>query len=112
MGAIPITPAKQKEVEFMRYINRDILAKMIYRNKKIPKTLAEEIVKYIFDEFQKTLVEDGEIDIAKFGKFYCKDRSPRKGINPNTGEEIFIGKRLTPKFKTSSALTNAINHRK
>lgn len=60
------------------------------------------------DAFIKTVEEavakGDEVRIPGFGVFEVKDRSARKGRNPQTGEEIEIPARKTVVFRTGSEL--------
>jgi len=69
-----------------------------------------EIVETVFDLI-KTTLEDGEkIKIAGFGNFVVKEKSTRRGRNPQTGDEIEISARRILTFKPSQVLKNAINN--
>jgi integration host factor subunit alpha len=58
----------------------------------------------------KTTLERGEkIKIAGFGNFVVKDKSTRRGRNPQTGDEIEISSRRILTFKPSQVLKSSIN---
>jgi integration host factor subunit alpha len=58
----------------------------------------------------KTTLEQGEkIKIAGFGNFVVKDKSTRRGRNPQTGDEIEITSRRILTFKPSQVLKSSIN---
>jgi len=58
----------------------------------------------------KFTLERGEkIKIAGFGNFVVKDKSTRRGRNPQTGEEIEITSRRILTFKPSQVLKSSIN---
>jgi DNA-binding protein HU-beta len=59
-----------------------------------------------------TLAEDGHVDITGFGKFAVKTRAGRKGVNPQTGEEIQIASSRIPGFKASKNLKEKVRHLK
>ena len=54
------------------------------------KREAKELVDSLFDHI-KDLLEDGqEVKLSGFGNFQLKDKSPRPGRNPRTGEDVEI----------------------
>jgi integration host factor subunit alpha len=86
------------------------LIESIYLKTGFSKKDSAEIVETVFDLIKDTL-EDGEkIKIAGFGNFVVKEKSTRRGRNPQTGEEIEISARRILTFKPSQVLKNAINN--
>lgn len=58
----------------------------------------------------KSTLENGEhIKIAGFGKFTVKEKRPRKGRNPQTGESLILDGRRVLTFKPSNILRDAVN---
>jgi len=85
------------------------LVESIYQKTGFSKKDSAEIVETVFDLIKSTL-EDGEkIKIAGFGNFVVKEKSTRRGRNPQTGEEIEISSRRILTFKPSQVLKSAIN---
>jgi len=85
------------------------LIESIYLKTGFSKKESAEIVETVFDLI-KTTLEDGEkIKIAGFGNFVVKEKSTRRGRNPQTGDEIEISARKILTFKPSQVLKNAIN---
>jgi integration host factor subunit alpha len=64
----------------------------------------------VFDLIKDTLENGEKIKIAGFGNFVVKDKSTRRGRNPQTGEEIKISSRRILTFKPSQVLKASINH--
>ncbi len=82
----------------------------VYRNiEGISKQEAQELVEIILEIIKETLEEGEDVKIAGFGKFQLRDKHPRKGRNPQTGEEITITSRRVLTFKPSPVLKAAIN---
>ncbi len=52
----------------------------------------------------KELASGGEVNITGFGALRVKERAPRRGINPKTGESIEIAASKGISFKAGSAL--------
>ncbi len=85
------------------------LIESVYLKTGFSKKESAEIVEMVFDLIKNTL-EDGEkIKIAGFGNFVVKEKSTRRGRNPQTGEEIEISSRRILTFKPSQVLKASIN---
>jgi nucleoid DNA-binding protein len=50
----------------------------------------KEIVQWTFEAIIDTLVEEGRIELRKFGVFEVKQRKPRKARNPRTGHPVSV----------------------
>ena len=86
------------------------LIESIYLKTGFSKKDSAEIVETVFDLIKDTLEEGEKIKIAGFGNFVVKEKSTRRGRNPQTGEEIEISARRILTFKPSQVLKNAINN--
>ncbi|HKA55412.1 MAG TPA: integration host factor subunit alpha [Candidatus Binatia bacterium] len=85
------------------------IVERIYEKVGFSKKEATDVVESIF-EIIKTHLEQGEkIKISGFGNFVLNTKRPRKGRNPQTGEEIVISGRRVLSFKPSPVLKKAIN---
>lgn len=72
------------------------------------KREAREIVDMFFEELTSTL-ESGEfVRISGLGRFELRDKKPRTGRNPKTGEEIPITPRRVVTFKAGQKLKSKI----
>lgn len=88
------------------------LVEDIYLKTGFSKKESAEIVEMVFD-LMKTTLESGEkIKLAGFGNFVVKEKSTRKGRNPQTGDEIEICSRRILTFKPSQVLKAAINEKR
>lgn len=87
----------------------DIVA-CIYEKVGFPKKEATEIVEAAF-EIIKSCLENGEkVKISGFGNFVINSKKPRKGRNPQTGDQIVIVARKVLTFKPSQILKKTINN--
>jgi len=85
------------------------IVERIYEKIGFSKKESAELVDMVFDILKETL-EDGEkIKIAGFGNFVVKEKSDRRGRNPQTGQEITISARKILTFKPSQVLKASIN---
>jgi len=73
------------------------------------KLEAAEIVESIFEHIKGTLGSGENVKISGFGNFVLRDKKPRRGRNPQTGEAMEITGRRVMSFKVSQVLKDALN---
>jgi integration host factor subunit alpha len=86
----------------------DIVEK-VYLKTGFSKKESAEIVEKVFDLVKTTVAKGEKIKLAGFGNFVVKEKSTRRGRNPQTGQEIEISSRRILTFKPSQVLKAAIN---
>ncbi len=86
----------------------ELVAKMAEKS-GLTKKDAEKAVNAFFSSVEEALVADDKVQIIGFGTFEVKERSARKGRNPQTGKEIDIPASKNPVFKAGKALKDAVN---
>ncbi|MDY0163721.1 HU family DNA-binding protein [Desulfobotulus sp.] len=69
---------------------------------------AQAAVDCVFATITKALADNEPVTLVGFGTFKAMERQARKGRNPQTGEEIEIGARKTPKFIPGKALKDSM----
>lgn len=69
----------------------------------------ERIVATIFDEIADALAEGKRVELRGFGAFSVKDREPRTGRNPRTGDPVTVEAKRVPFFKTGKQLHERLN---
>lgn len=85
------------------------IVERIYEKVGFSKKEATDVVESIF-EIIKGRLENGEkVKISGFGNFVINAKRPRKGRNPQTGEEIVISGRRVLSFRPSPVLKKSIN---
>ncbi len=72
---------------------------------------SSEIVELIFDSIKDTLKRGEKIKISGFGNFVVRQKRPRVGRNPQTGQEIEITARRVLTFKPSQVLKTQLNNK-
>ena len=70
---------------------------------------SEIIVETIFDSVVKSLRAGDKIEIRGFGSFRTRQRKPRIGRNPKTGERVDVPAKKIPYFKPSKELKDLVN---
>ena len=76
--------------------------------RELSKKDAAKAVDAVFDSVMDSLKKGEKVQIIGFGNFEVRDRSARKGRNPQTGEEIEIPASKVPAFKAGKALKEIV----
>ena len=86
------------------------LVDLIHKDAGVPsRKEAIEVVDGLLEIICSTLETGEMVKIAGFGNFVVKEKKPRRGRNPQTGEEITIGGRSILTFKPSDKLKEKMN---
>jgi len=85
------------------------IIEQIYEKVGFSKKESAEIVELVFDLMKDTLEKGEKIKISGFGNFVVRQKRPRIGRNPQTGEEIEISARRVLTFRPSQVLKAALN---
>ena len=72
------------------------------------KREAKELVDLLFNEIKNLLSEGQEVKLSGFGNFQLRDKSPRPGRNPRTGEDVEISARRVVTFKSGQKLKESV----
>lgn len=81
----------------------------LYEKVGFSKKEAADLVEMVFDLIKDTLSRGEKIKISGFGNFVVRDKKPRTGRNPQTGEAIKITQRRVLTFKPSQVLRSEVN---
>jgi integration host factor subunit beta len=71
----------------------------------------EKIVNAILDEISGAMERGDRVELRGFGAFSVKDRDPRNGRNPRTGEPVSVDGKKVPFFKTGKDLRKRLNEK-
>ena len=72
------------------------------------KREAKELVDMLFNDIKNLLSEGHEVKLSGFGNFQLRDKSPRPGRNPRTGEDVEISARRVVTFKSGQKLKESV----
>jgi integration host factor subunit alpha len=86
----------------------DIITR-IYEKVGFSKKDATDVVEATFDIIKGCLERAEKVKISGFGNFVVNTKRPRKGRNPQTGDEIVIVGRKVLTFKASQILKKGLN---
>ena len=85
------------------------LAAAIAEAADLNKEQAGNVLNAILEEITNALAREETVSLIGFGTFSCRQRSARKGKNPQTGAEIDIPASTSVGFKPGKALKDAVN---
>ncbi len=85
------------------------IVERIYEKIGFSKKEANDVVESIFGVIKSRLETGEKVKISGFGNFVVNQKRPRKGRNPQTGEEITITGRRVLTFKGSQVLKKSMN---
>lgn len=88
----------------------DLIEKVANRLPTLAAKDVEVIVNTIFDSMTDSLAKGSRIEIRGFGSFEVRQRSPRQGRNPKTGQNVQVGRRRVPFFKVGKELKEKVNN--
>lgn len=90
-------------------MNKTELVESIAQKTGLSKKDSESALNAFLDTVKETLKNDDKIQLVGFGSFEVRTRAARKGINPQTKEQIKIPASKAPVFKAGKALKNEVN---
>ncbi len=90
-------------------LTRKEIGEAIHEKLGYPKSSCIKLVDHFLSTMKSTLIDGESIKLVHFGTFNVKDKKPRRGRNPQTGEEIIIKERQMINFRPSKKLRQQIN---
>ena len=90
-------------------IKSELVQIIASRNPHLYQRDVETIVNAIFDEITQALCDGNRVELRGFGAFSIKNRPPRAGRNPRTGESVAVEEKWVPFFKTGKELRERLN---
>lgn len=90
-------------------MNKAELISVMAEKSGLTKKDSEKALNSFIETVEEALVKGEKVQLVGFGTFEVRERSARKGRNPQTGEEIDIPAVSVPAFKAGKALRESIN---
>jgi len=87
------------------------LADLLFQRVGLNKREAKDVVESVFTEIRDTLARGESVKLSGFGNFQVRDKPPRPGRNPKTGERIPIPARRVVTFHASQKLRRTVERR-
>jgi integration host factor subunit beta len=75
----------------------------------VSKKDAETVVNTFLDCIIDSLNRNEGVELRGFGSFRIRDRGPRTGRNPRTGESVEVEAKRVPYFKVGKQLKEVLN---
>jgi integration host factor subunit beta len=85
------------------------LVEEVSRVADLTKKHSEVIVDTVFRSIIVALRRGEKIELRGFGSFRLRQREPRKGRNPKTGDRVDVPPKKVPYFKPGKELKELIN---
>ncbi len=89
-------------------MNKAELLTTVAERSEMSKKDTARVVDTLMDTIAEVLAKGDKVQLVGFGNFEVRERSARKGRNPQTGEEILIQASKTPAFKPGKALKEKV----
>jgi integration host factor subunit alpha len=90
-------------------LTKEAIINSIYNQVGLSKSQSRIVVEKLLEIIKETLKSGENILISGFGKFEVKEKSARRGRNPQTTKDLQLRARRVVVFKTSGVLRNSIN---
>ena len=90
-------------------LNKTELISVMAEKSGLTKKDSEKALNAFVEAVEEALARREKVQLVGFGTFEVRERSARKGRNPQTGEEIDIAAASVPAFKAGKALKDGIN---
>lgn len=87
----------------------DLVEKIYTSHSTLTKSQAVEAVELFLALAKASLVSGEDLLLSSFGKFTVRDKSERRGRNPQTGKSLTLEARRVVTFKPSGLLRERVN---
>lgn len=85
------------------------LVEKVAEDIKLTKKQTEAIVNILFSSITEALSQGDKVELRGFGSFRIRDRNPREGRNPKTGDTVHIPAKKVPFFKAGKELREMVD---
>ncbi|MEX2416196.1 MAG: HU family DNA-binding protein [Paenibacillaceae bacterium] len=89
-------------------MNKADLVSKVAESTELSKKDVSKAIEAVFESISEALHLGEKVQLVGFGNFEVRERSARKGRNPQTGEEIEIPASKVPAFKPGKALKEGV----
>lgn len=104
-----LCPMRSTHWEVFVAITKAELVSDICDKCSFPRLESAQILEQVFQILKETLEKGENVKISGFGNFSIREKRPRKGRNPQTGEAVTISGRRVLTFKPGAILRKAVN---
>jgi len=92
-------------------VNKCDLITQVAEKTGLTRKAASEAVESVFSVISDALAKGEKVTLVGFGTFEVRERAPRRGVNPATGQAIEIPATRVPAFKAGKSLKEAVGKR-
>ena len=90
-------------------LTKEDLINSVHNHLNLPRNRSADLVESVLEIIKKTLSSGEDVMITGFGKFYVLEKKKRRGRNPQTGEDMMLGRRKVVGFNCSGKLKERMN---
>ncbi|MDO5675796.1 MAG: integration host factor subunit alpha [bacterium] len=87
----------------------DLVEKIYETHPTLTKSQAVQAVELFLSLAKSSLIQGDDLLLSGFGKFNVRDKKPRRGRNPQTGNALILDARRVVTFKPSGLLRERVN---
>ncbi len=92
----------------MSTLTKADIANMLATETTFAQHQSKQLVDAFFEELRMSLSDNQAVKLSGFGNFVLRDKKPRPGRNPKTGESAVISARRVLTFKAGQKLKNLV----
>jgi DNA-binding protein HU-beta len=89
-------------------VTKQRLIETLAAETKMTKRQVEQVLMTFVDIVERTVATGEKVSVTGFGTFDLGKRAARRGVNPQTGEEIHIPEMAMPRFRAGKRLKETI----
>ena len=90
-------------------MNKSDLISTVAFKTRITKKETEAVVTAFLETIVQAVSEGERVTLVGFGSFEARERKAREGINPKTGEKLYIPCARVPTFSVGKFFKNKVN---
>jgi len=93
----------------MTLTKADLVQQVYKNNDNLTKAQATDAVEAFLKLSKESLISGSDLLLSGFGKFNVRDKNPRLGRNPKTGDGLMLEARRVVTFHPSGILRSKVN---
>ena len=93
-------------------IKSQLIERLAEDNPHLFQRDVERVVNTVLEEITGALEEGDRVELRGFGAFSVRNRPPRRGRNPRTGESVAVKEKHVPFFKTGKELRERVDDKR
>lgn len=91
-------------------VRSELIRKVANDNPHFPQQTVVQTIDAIFDSIGGAVANERRVELRGFGAFFHKNRAPRKGRNPRTGDIVDVSEKHVMLFRASKTLLKRLNN--